>query len=425
MKKQDFESQLRQQMEGYEVAPPDGLWEAVERQTAAADGKRATTVALRRWWAVAASLLLIIGAGTWLLHQNERTSVQEILSVNGNPQSQKTAYAEGNPQSSSSISRSVEGDLQSVEGDLQSPSNNSRNAEGDLQSPTIISRNAEGDLQSPTIISHNAEGDLQSPTNTSRNAEGDLQSVEGDLQSPTNTSRNAERDLHSPTIISRSSQSPHLMASVYYGSEMMGETATANPVYMSQAMLSNFSSAEYYANKTTRAEENVVLAGYEEKKEYASPVKFGILVAVPLTGRWGLQTGLSYMRHRTVSSQKTTSATIHDRRTYHYMGIPLQATYQLVRSSWGGIYALAGGEADFNVKARGEMDGHDYSPQRDRLQLSATLGAGFQYTPLPQIALYAEPQIGYYFDNGSDVDTRMKDQPLNFSLQFGLKYIFR
>ena len=215
------------------------------------------------------------------------------------------------------------------------------------------------------------------------------------------------------------------MASVYYGSEMMGETATANPVYMSQAMLANFSSAEYYANKTTRAEENVVLAGYEEKKEYASPVKFGILVAVPLTGRWGLQTGLSYMRHRTVSSQKTTSATIHDRRTYHYMGIPLQATYQLVRSSWGGIYALAGGEADFNVKARGEMDGHDYSPQRDRLQLSATLGAGFQYTPLPQIALYAEPQIGYYFDNGSDVDTRMKDQPLNFSLQFGLKYIFR
>ena len=362
MKKQDFESQLRQQMEGYEVAPPDGLWEAVERQTAAADGKRATTVALRRWWAVAASLLLIIGASTWLLHQNERTSVQEILSVNGNPQSQKTAYAEGNPQSSSSISRSVEGDLQSVE--------------GDLQSPTITSRNAEG-------------------------------------------------DLHSPIIISRSSKSPHLMASVYYGSEMMGETATANPVYMSQAMLSNFSSAEYYANKTTRAEENVVLAGYEEKKEYASPVKFGILVAVPLTGRWGLQTGLSYMRHRTVSSQKTTSATIHDRRTYHYMGIPLQATYQLVRSSWGGIYALAGGEADFNVKARGEMDGHDYSPQRDRLQLSATLGAGFQYTPLPQIALYAEPQIGYYFDNGSDVDTRMKDQPLNFSLQFGLKYIFR
>ena len=396
MKKQDFESQLRQQMEGYEVAPPDGLWEAVERQTAAADGKRATTVALRRWWAVAASLLLIIGASTWLLHQNERTSVQEILSVNGNPQSQKTAYAEGNPQSSSSISRSVEGDLQSVEGDLQSPSNTSRNAEGDLHSPTNTSRNAEGNPQSPSIIS-------RSPHPAPRSS----QSVQGDHRS------------------SKPSQSPHLMASVYYGSEMMGETATANPVYMSQAMLSNFSSAEYYANETTRAEENVVLAGYEEKKEYASPVKFGILVAVPLTGRWGLQTGLSYMRHRTVSSQKTTSATIHDRRTYHYMGIPLQATYQLVRSSWGGIYALAGGEADFNVKARGEMDGHDYSPQRDRLQLSAILGAGFQYTPLPQIALYAEPQIGYYFDNGSDVDTRMKDQPLNFSLQFGLKYIFR
>ncbi|MBQ7471322.1 MAG: outer membrane beta-barrel protein [Prevotella sp.] len=418
MKKQDFESQLRQQMEGYEVAPPDGLWEAVERRTAAADGKRATTVALRRWWAVAASLLLLIGAGTWLLHQNERTSVQEILSVNGNPQSQKTAYAEGNPQSSSSISRSVEGDLQSVEGDLQSPTNTSRNAEGDLQSPTNTSHNAEGDLQSPTA----EQEDLQSP-NTAY-AEGNPQSPSIISRSPLPAPRSSQ-SVQGDYRSSKPSQSPHLMASVYYGSEMMGETATANPVYMSQAMLANFSSAEYYANEATRAEENVVLAGYEEKKEYAAPVKLGLLVAVPLTGRWGLQTGLSYMRHRTFSSQKTTSATIHDRRTYHYMGIPLQATYQLVRSSWGGIYALAGGEADFNVKARGEMDGHDYSPQHDRLQLSATLGAGFQYTPLPQIALYAEPQIAYYFDNGSAVDTRMKDQPLNFSLQFGLKYIFR
>ena len=300
-------------------------------------------------------------------------------------------------------SKSVEGDSRSSKSVEENPQPQSSVSE-DLQSPPA----EQEDLQSPNTAY--AEANPQSQSIISRSplpAPRSSQSVQGDHRS------------------SKPSQSPHLMASVYYGSEMMGETATANPVYMSQAMLSNFSSAEYYANKTTRAEENVVLAGYEEKKEYASPVKFGILVAVPLTGRWGLQTGLSYMRHRTFSSQKTTSATIHDRRTYHYMGIPLQATYQLVRSSWGGIYALAGGEADFNVKARGEMDGHDYSPQRDRLQLSATLGAGFQYTPLPQIALYAEPQIGYYFDNGSDVDTRMKDQPLNFSLQFGLKYIFR
>ena len=35
---------------------------------------------------------------------------------------------------------------------------------------------------------------------------------------------------------------------------------------------------------------------------------------------------------------------------------------------------------------------------------------------------YAEPGVGYYFDNGSDVKTAYSDNPFNFNMKLGLRY---
>ena len=48
--------------------------------------------------------------------------------------------------------------------------------------------------------------------------------------------------------------------------------------------------------------------------------------------------------------------------------------------------------------------------------------AGVQVNITPQIGLYAEPGIAYYFDDGSDVETIRKEHPLNFNLQVGLRF---
>lgn len=46
---------------------------------------------------------------------------------------------------------------------------------------------------------------------------------------------------------------------------------------------------------------------------------------------------------------------------------------------------------------------------------------GIQYDVLPQLGLYAEPGVKYYFDNGSPLINIFKDKPLNLNLQVGLR----
>jgi hypothetical protein len=36
-------------------------------------------------------------------------------------------------------------------------------------------------------------------------------------------------------------------------------------------------------------------------------------------------------------------------------------------------------------------------------------------------SIYAEPKVGYYFDNGSNVATLYKDKPLNIDINVGLR----
>ena len=37
-------------------------------------------------------------------------------------------------------------------------------------------------------------------------------------------------------------------------------------------------------------------------------------------------------------------------------------------------------------------------------------------------SLYAEPGIGYYFNDGSSTPTIYKDHPLNFNLSLGIRF---
>lgn len=59
------------------------------------------------------------------------------------------------------------------------------------------------------------------------------------------------------------------------------------------------------------------------------------------------------------------------------------------------------------------------------LQWSANASVGFQYNVIQNLALYAEPELNYYFNNGSDINTIYKDKPLNFGLKVGVRIIIK
>ena len=68
-----------------------------------------------------------------------------------------------------------------------------------------------------------------------------------------------------------------------------------------------------------------------------------------------------------------------------------------------------------------EADGLDQEIEKDRVQWSIGGALGVQYNIIPQLGLYAEPGIKYYFDNGSHIRNYFKYRPTNFNLQIGLR----
>lgn len=60
--------------------------------------------------------------------------------------------------------------------------------------------------------------------------------------------------------------------------------------------------------------------------------------------------------------------------------------------------------------------------KRDRMQWSVNGSVGAQYDFIPQLGLYVEPGVKYYFDNGSKIENAFKDKKTNFNLQLGLRW---
>ena len=47
---------------------------------------------------------------------------------------------------------------------------------------------------------------------------------------------------------------------------------------------------------------------------------------------------------------------------------------------------------------------------------------GLEYKLIDLLSIYAEPGVGYYFDNGSTLSTFYQDKPFSFNLNLGLRF---
>lgn len=55
-------------------------------------------------------------------------------------------------------------------------------------------------------------------------------------------------------------------------------------------------------------------------------------------------------------------------------------------------------------------------------QWSLNAAAGAEYSFTPQLRVYLEPSLGYYFDDGFNLDHYYKEHPLAPSINFGLRF---
>lgn len=165
---------------------------------------------------------------------------------------------------------------------------------------------------------------------------------------------------------------------------------------------------------------------------HKTPVAIGLGVSRYLNNRFSLQTGLNYsfLSSEWETNGKYSSET---KQKLHFIGIPLSLSYKIAEWKRMQFYAAAGGMAEVNVG--GKLNTKIYSGkdefrhERDRIRMkewlwSVNARVGASYPLLSFLSLYAEAGVGYYFDNGSVIETIHSDKPFNVNLQAGFRFGF-
>lgn len=196
---------------------------------------------------------------------------------------------------------------------------------------------------------------------------------------------------------------------------LMSSMPSSDPVYYDKNIkIANFFDERYMAMIPTSDL-------YEETKHH-QPISVGMQVGFHLLPKMKLSTGLVYTKVSSdfisgVSDTRTVST-----QDLHYIGIPLNLSYSVWEYKGLHTYVTAGGEGAVNIKNHTETDGEVKESKRDKMQWSTNASVGIQYDFIPQLGVYVEPGMKYYFDNGSQIENIFKDKKLNFNIQFGLRF---
>lgn len=177
----------------------------------------------------------------------------------------------------------------------------------------------------------------------------------------------------------------------------------------------------------------VVITEYSHKM----PVKIGASIRYDFNKFLGIESGLTYSflsSDLKTGEEGAVSGWSKGVQSMHYLGIPLNLSFNIFSSRYFNAYVTAGGLMEKCV--RGSLKTDEYldgkyhgssstSLKQKGLQWSVNGAAGIQANILPQLGLYIEPGVSHHFSNNSKVRTIYSDKPTDFSLSFGLRYTFR
>lgn len=165
---------------------------------------------------------------------------------------------------------------------------------------------------------------------------------------------------------------------------------------------------------------------------YGLPLSFGAGVKVDLAPRWSIGAGINYSLltrqfygkyikvNEEGSIENSTSSDI--RNTQHYIGIPVNAYFDIVDSGRINLYAYAGGTVEKCISDSYKVLNTSISHQEKvkGVQFSANVGLGVEFMLGKHLGLYIDPSVRYYFDNGQPKSIRT-EQPLMLGFELGLR----
>ena len=449
----DWTDRLRDRMADYEMPVGDELWANIEQSLAQdevfankndhSNHGVARSIVMRRFSIAASIAALLAGSAYVYFHPWNEVAENEVAAIfdkgpktfidkrqTAVPKDSQAAISDNSQKSISANGQNAmsKDGLQTLSGGGQTRNN----ILAQSNSVELVSSESALSLDLDTQSSARSVNEKSETVPSSRSSRkvNSLITSEGDVMS---SAQNGRR-----TVLAQSSMDEELgrkdkrhrgglKLQLYGENGFIGKTSGGNtPVLMSSMPSSD---PVYYDKniKITSFFDERYMAMiptsdlYEETKHH-QPISVGMQVGFHLLPKLKLSTGLVYTK---VSSDFISG--VYDTRTVstqdlHYIGIPLNLSYSVWEYKGLHTYVTAGGEGAVNIKNHTETDGEVKESKRDKMQWSTNASVGIQYDFIPQLGVYVEPGMKYYFDNGSQIENIFKDKKLNFNIQFGLRF---
>lgn len=452
--KQDWTDTLKQKMAGYEERPSDELWTALSERAGLQESRR-KVIPVWFWGLSAAAALM---AGIFVVTKVNDKSINDLGGI--------TADVAVSEQVEAAVPESVERTLAEELAEVKSAESVSVAdvAVGRRQEAAkvgvkqvVTAGKAESALtaEATTVESRVGAGVVEdsaesAETSVPENQDVDTVPVESSASAVNEdvTAVNAEEHAamswdeylkETPSEKARARRSGGFSAGIVAGGAVGGNTSGSKPTAMvmgANPLAAGVTKTDWI-DKDSKASA-IVYNQPEVQEEYSHkiPVKVGLTARYNITGRLGVETGLTYSILS--SSVKTGNSETGNNwssgsQTLHYLGIPLNISFDILNSRYVNIYVTGGGMMEKsisgNIKTDEYVDGKfartltaKISPKG--LQWSVNAAAGVQANILPQLGVFVEPGLSHHFKNGSRVRSIYTDKPTDFSLGFGLRYSF-
>lgn len=426
--KQDWTDTLKQKMAGYEERPSDELWAALSEKAGLQESRR-KVIPVWFWGLSAAAALM---AGIFVVTKVNDKSVNALDGITADVAVSESVAAD------MAVGRKQEAAKVGVKQMVKAGK-----AESSLiaEAVPVESRVGAG------VVEDSAES---ADTSILENQDVDAVPVESSVSAVAEdvTSVNTEKQAamswdeylkETPSEKARAKRSGGFSAGIVAGGAVGGNTSGSKPTAMvmgANPLAAGVTKTDWI-DKDSKASA-IVYNQPEVQEEYSHkiPVKVGLTARYNITGRLGVETGLTYSILSSsvkIGNSETGKNWSTGSQTLHYLGIPLNISFNILNSRYVNIYVTGGGMMEKSISGSIKTDEYvdgkfartlttKISPKG--LQWSVNAAAGVQANILPQLGFFVEPGVSHHFKNGSRVRSIYTDKPTDFSLGFGLRYSF-
>lgn len=455
--KQDWTDTLKQKMAGYEERPSDELWAALSEKAGLQESRR-KVIPVWFWGLSAAAALM---AGIFVVTKVNDKSVNDLGGITADVAVSEPVDAVVSEPIDTAVPESVERTLAEDLAEVKSAESVSvaDEAVGRKQKAAKVgikqevkARKAKSALIAeavPVESSVSAVAEDVTSVNTeeyaaevpSENHDArEAATVESDTVEQSEPAMSWDEYLkETPSEKARARRSGGFSAGIVAGGAVGGNTSGSKPTAMvmgANPLAAGVTKTDWI-DKDSKASA-IVYNQPEVQEEYSHkiPVKVGLTARYNITGRLGVETGLTYSILSSsvkIGNSETGKNWSTGSQTLHYLGIPLNISFNILNSRYVNVYVTGGGMMEKSISGSIKTDEYvdgkfdrtlttKISPKG--LQWSVNAAAGVQANILPQLGFFVEPGVSHHFKNGSRVRSIYTDKPTDFSLGFGLRYSF-